>query len=483
MEEQRHFLDRFFWPKSVAVVGATNNPFKPNYQLVRNLVKLNFEGKVYPVNPNTEEIYGVKAFPRLKDIPEKIDIVVTAVPAVKTMGIVRECDEIGVKQLIIVAGGFSEAGTQGKRLHEEIASFTKERGIRTLGPNTLTPFNTSNNFVISYNPVKKLRRGPISFAFQSGFYEPKINWMFSHLGINKMLDMGNKMDINEVDALEYFADDPKTEIIVMHVESLRGNGREFFNLLDRVSRQKPTIILKSGRTPTGSKAAASHTGSIASENDMIFDSMIKQTAAIRAQNMEEFFDLAKAFEYLPVPLGNGLAIITFSGGEGVMATDASEMKGLKLALFKDETHQRLKVILPTWEIPLNPFDAGVCMQFQFTDLKTFFNTLLFSIAGDENVDCTIMQVPPILANFLFKKGRDNHEEINQPLAEEFVETFVNIKKVGKPFAMWRSSDHIRELRLVEMMESRGLSVFRSPECAITALAAMNRYRERRSYTH
>jgi len=268
----------------------------------------------------------------------------------------------------------------------------------------------------------------------------------------------------------------------MHVESLSGNGREFFHILNRVSREKPTIILKSGRTPTGSKAAASHTGSIASENDMIFDSMVKQTAAIRAQNMEEFFDLAKAFEYLPVPLGNRLAIITFSGGEGVMATDASEMNGLKLALFEDKTHERLKVILPTWEIPLNPFDAGVCMQFQTNDLKTFFNTLLLSIAGDENVDCTIMQVPPILANFLFKE-RDNHEEINQPLAEEFVETFVSIKKVGKPFAMWRSSDHIRELRLVEMMESRGLSVFRSPESAITALAAMNRYRERSSHTH
>ncbi len=480
MKKQGHFLDRFFWPKSVAVVGATNNRLKPNYQLVKNLVRLNFEGKVYPVNLNTEEIFGVKAFARLKDIPERIDLVVTAVPATKTMDIVRECDEIGVKELIIVAGGFSEAGTQGKKLHEEIASFTKERGIRTLGPNTLTPINTSNNFVISYNPVKKLRRGHISFAFQSGFYEPKINWMFSHLGINKMLDMGNKMDINEVDALKYFSDDPQTKIIVMHVESLRGNGREFFNTLNRVSMEKPTIILKSGRTPTGSKAAASHTGSIATENDMIFDSMIKQTAAIRAQNMEEFFDLAKAFEFLQVPQGNGLAIITFSGGEGVMATDASEMNGLKLALFEDKTHQKLKVILPSWEIPLNPFDAGVCMQFQFNDLKTFFNTLA-SISDDENVDCTIMQLPPILVNFLFEEG-DNSEEMNYSLAKEFVETFVNIKNVGKPFAIWRSSNEIREMRLAEIMESHGLPVFQSPENTIKALAAMNRYRVRSSYT-
>ena len=158
-----------------------------------------------------------------------------------------------------------------------------------------------------------------------------------------------------------------------------------------------------------------------------------------------------------------------------MATDASEMNGLKLALFDDKTHQRLKVILPTWEIPLNPFDAGVCMQFQFKDLKTFFNTLLESISHDENVDCTIMQMPPILANFLFKE-RNNSDEMNDSLAKEYVETFVNIKKVGKPFAIWRSSNDIRELRLAEMMESHGLPVFQSPESAIKVLAAMNRYR-------
>ena len=162
-----------------------------------------------------------------------------------------------------------------------------------------------------------------------------------------------------------------------------------------------------------------------------------------------------------------------------MATDASEMNGFKLALFDDETHQRLKVILPTWEIPLNPFDAGVCMQFQFNDLKTFFNTLLSSIIDDENVDCTIMQLPPILANFLFKE-RDNSEEMNHSLAKEYVETFVNLKKVGKPFAMWRSSMDVQEQKTAEVFDGYYLPVFQSSENAIKVISAMHRYHMRRS---
>lgn len=245
MKQTDHFLDRFFNPESVAIVGATNNPFKMNFRILENLVNLSFKGRIYPVNRHSKEILGIKVFPRLRDIKDRIDLVVTAVPASKTMDIVKECDSIGVKHLVIVTGGFSEGGNDGKKLHQEIGSFVKDKSIRTLGPNTLSPINTANNMVISFNPIKKLRRGGLSFAFQSGLYEPKLNWLFSHLGINKMLDMGNKMDINEVDALEYFSKDPDTRVIAMHIESLHGNGRDFFSLLESVCREKPVIILKS----------------------------------------------------------------------------------------------------------------------------------------------------------------------------------------------------------------------------------------------
>jgi len=475
MKATDHFLDRFFNPKSVAIVGATNNPFKMNFHLTQNLIRLNFKGQIYPVNPHEKEILGIKAFHSLKDIPEKIDMVVSAVPAPKTLDIVKDCDVVGVKWLVIVAGGFSEGGEQGRKLHDEVATLVKGKGIRTLGPNTLSPVNTANHLAISFNPIKKMKRGGLSFAFQSGFYEPKINWLFSHLGINKILDTGNKMDINEVDALEYFSKDPDTRVIGMHIESLHGNGRDFFDLLKRVSREKPTIILKSGRTPSGSVAAASHTGSMAKESDVIFNSAIMQAGAIRAQNLEEFFDLAKAFEFLQLPRGNRLAIINLSGGEGVMATDACEMNGLRLARVSEKTHQKLSQIFPPWEIPMNPFDAGVCMEFNLSDFQRFFDALAF-IPADDNVDCAIMQMPP---SFDFTStGPVSSQEMVDFHNTQITHLLSPIKETGKPFALWCTSMDTREMELIELIESYSLPVFQSSERAIRALAVMERHGRR-----
>lgn len=474
MKEVNHFLDRFFRPSSVAIVGATNNFFKMNFRLTENLVNLNFQGTIYPVNPREEKILGIKAFPRLRDIPDRIDLVVIAVPASKALDIVKECVKKEVKQVVIVTGGFSEGGEHGKSLHREIASFVEKRDIRIIGPNTLSPVNTSNNLAISFNPIKKMKRGGISFVFQSGFYEPKINWLFSHLGINKMIDLGNKMDVNEVDALEYFLQDPDTKVIAIHIESLHGDGRDFFNLLKKGSVRKPTIILKSGRTPSGSLAAASHTGAIASENDVIFDSIIRQTAAMRAQNMGEFFDMAKAFEFLELPEGNRLAIITLSGGEGVMATDACEMNGLKMAHLGNNTYQRLKRIFPPWEIPLNPIDAGACLEFHLSDILKIFNTLA-AIPEDENVDCAVMQMPPDFLG-LTSTNENFHVEIPDTFKEQYTQAILEIKRVGKPFAMWCTSMDREEDEWIKIYESHYLPVFQSSERAIKALSAMYRYK-------
>jgi len=472
MKEPDHFLEHFFNPEAVAIVGATNNAFKMNFRIMQNLVDVDFQGQIYPVNPGADEILGIRAFARLQDIPDKIDLVVSAVPASRTMDIVKDCDAIGARRLVVITGGFSEGGPEGQALHDRMASFAKEKGIRVLGPNTLSPVNTWNRLVISFNPIRKMRRGGLSFAFQSGFYEPKINWMLSHMGINKMLDMGNKMDINEVDALEFFSRDEDTKVIAMHIESLKGNVNDFLSLLKSVSREKPTIILKSGRTPAGSKAAASHTGSLALENDLIFDGMIKQTCAIRAQNMDEFFDLAKSLEFLDLPKGKELAIITLSGGEGVMATDSCGMNGLELASLSLNTRQRLKEIFPPWEIPLNPFDAGVCMEFHMSDLISVFQTLT-AIARDENVDCTIMQMPSNI--FAIFSEHPNSRDIMETQREQFIQWLIGIKEYGKPFALWCSAMDKEEMKLVEMLEAGSLPIFQSFERAVKTFSAMYRY--------
>ncbi|MBN1277493.1 MAG: CoA-binding protein [Deltaproteobacteria bacterium] len=474
MAKTGHFLDSFFMAKTVAVVGATNNPFKMNYKLVSNLANLGFKGKIYPVNPREKMILGMNAFKRLRDIPDKIDLVISAIPAEKTMGIVEECSLLDIKQLVIVTGGFSEGGDKGKRLHKQLNDFVKEKGIRVLGPNTLSPVNSANNLIISFNPVTKIIQGGLSFAYQSGFYDLRLGWLCSHYGIAKMIDMGNKMDINEVDALEYLGQDPETKVIAMHMESLRGDGRNFFNLLKRISFRKPTIILKSGRTPGGSHAAASHTGVLSGENDIIFDSMLRQTAAVRAQNLDDFFDLSKAFGFFQLPGGNRLSIITLSGGEGVMATDACETSGLKLAKIGDKTSHKLEEILPLWEIPLNPFDAGVCMEFHLTDIRKVFDSLVY-LPEDENVDFTIMQMPPPM---LMAKKRELSEEVIIALRQQYVQMFLNLKEVGKPFALWRTSVDKEEDICAEMLELRGVPVFETAERAIKALSHLYQYRQK-----
>jgi acyl-CoA synthetase (NDP forming) len=468
-----HFLERFFTPRSVAVVGATNNPFKINYCLVQNLVNLHYQGAIYPVNHREKEIAGIKAFPRLADIPGDIDLVVISVPAAKTKDIVKECDTLGVKNIVIVTGGFSEGGEQGERLHREMASFIRGKGIRVIGPNTLGPINTSNHFSISFNPIIKMRRGGTSFAFQSGFYEPKINWLFSHLGLSKLIDLGNKMDISEVDALEYFLKDPDTRVIAMHIETLHGEGRRFFDLVRKGALKKPIIILKSGKTPEGAVAAASHTGAVARENDMIFDGLLRQTAAVRAHNWEEFFDLAKAFDCLPVPGGRRLAIVTLSGGEGVMATDACVMSGLEMAQFDGQTYKRLKAIFPPWEIPVNPLDGGACLEFHLSDVATVLDAMK-AIPEDEHVDCVLMQMPPEF----FRQSSEEENSFAQQgelLRKQCAQAFLDIKERGKPFALWRTSMSRNEDEWIEELESQRLPVFLSSERAIKALAALNSY--------
>ena len=476
LNQNDHFLDSFLNPESIAIVGATKNPIKMNFQITENLHRLNFLGKIYPVNPNTKEILGMKTYPSIKEIPHDIDLVVSAVPSNLTLGVVNDCVDSGIKRMVIVAGGFLDGDKEGEKLHNEISKITKENGIKVLGPNTLSPINPSKNLVISFHPVDELRCGGLSFVFQSGLYEYKLNWIFSHLGVSKIIDLGNKMDINEVDALEYLSKDPNTRVIAMHVESVRGDGRRFMQLLQTTSKKKPIIILKSGRTSAGSKAAASHTGSIAKENDILFDSMLKQVGAIRAQNLDEFFDFAKTFSYLNLPRGNRIAVINLSGGEGVIATDACEQNGFQLANLNEKTHEKVSGVFPPWDVPLNPLDIGVCAQFHFSDFHKILNSFI-SVIEDDNVDCMLMQFFPTSSfEKLMTNSPKSSKMANTMIMDLFSNIFVKMKDIGKPLALWRSSMEIAESEFVKNIELKGIPVYSSSEKAAKALAALYRYK-------
>ena len=215
----KHFLDLFFNPRSVAVVGASRNIMTANYYLTSNLVNLGYPGKIYPVNPNSTEILGLKSYPDLQSIEGEVDLAVISVPARKTPDIIRDCIAKGVKGIVITAGGFSETGSDGRVLQDEVKQLLDGSGIRVIGPNALSPLNSAINFIVGFGPVLKLNNGRLSFIFQSGLYQPRLNYLISemHLNINKLVDLGNKMDINEVDTLEYFSQDESTGVIAIHL--------------------------------------------------------------------------------------------------------------------------------------------------------------------------------------------------------------------------------------------------------------------------
>ena len=457
---ESHFLEKFLYPESVAIVGASRNAFRPNHYLVANLVKLGFAGEIYPVNPEAGEILGLKTFPDLKSIEGPVDLAVVAVPHHLTLRLLQDCAAKGIKRVTIVAGGFSETGDDGKKVQREMAALLRQNGVRAIGPNALGPINASLNFAISFFPIQKMKKGGLSFIFQSGLYEPRLEWLFSDFNLHlcKLIDLGNKMDIHEVDALAYLSQDPETRVIAIHLESIEGSGREFFRLLREVSRHKHVVVLKSGRTEAGAQMAASHTGVMVRGSDAVFDAAIRQAGAIRAPNLEEFFDLARALErFGPLKLkGSRLALATLPGGEAVVVTDLCQQLGFSLARFTEETRKKLKPVFPPWDISGNPFDLGVTLQFH--DPRKVYSALLEAVVEDPNVDALAIQLPSRTFN----------------IPQEFLQTFTRATRSGKPIVLWLAGTPSGRYEVLEWLEERNVVVFPSPEKAIQALHALHR---------
>jgi len=432
-----------------------------NYNLVANLVNLGFQGRIYPVHPKEKEIMGLKTYPSVKHIDETVDLAVIGVSYSLTLGVLKECVEKGIKRVTLVAGGFSEAGEEGKRLQEQMAQIIKDNGIRAIGPNALSPINTPENFYISFHPLKKIKPGGLSLIFQSGLYEPRFKWLSSDFNyhINKLIDLGNKMDVNEVDALSYLVQDPQTRVIGIHLESIEGDGREFLRLIrEASSRNKRVVVLKSGRTEAGASAAASHTGVLVQGSDLVFDGAMRQCGALRAYNLEEFFDLTRALErFGSLSLkGNRIFLATLPGGEGVIVTDLCEHEGLRLAKVDDKTLQKLRPIFPPWDIPPNPRDLGLTVQ--FNDPNNIHRTLINSLVEDPNVDAFAIQLHPMALLF-----PDKLLGVFQPAIE-----------ARKPVVLWLAGIESGRHETLEQLEENQVLVFPSPEKAIRALSALHR---------
>lgn len=363
--KSKSLLEKFFHPSSIAVIGASANPRKVGNVVLRNILygqvkKYNhnrgYKGKIFPVNLKEKEILGLRAYPEVKDIPEKVDVAVIVVPANNVIQVVKECGEKGIRAAIIISAGFAESGGTGVELQKKLVEVAKSYGIRIIGPNCLGVISCVDNLNMTFARVMP-PRGPIAFISQSGAFGTAVieYALEEYFGISYFVSIGNKSDVDDSDLLEFFAEDRETRCITIYLESVR-DGRRFYNSLKKTTLKKPVVVLKAGVTPAGGKAIASHTGALAGL-DMAYEAAIKQAGALRARTMFELFDSSRALAYQPpVPYGKGIVIVTNAGGPGVLAADKAYELGLPLAKLSQKTIDKItKVCPPTWSRS-NPVD-------------------------------------------------------------------------------------------------------------------------------
>jgi len=351
-------LEKFFKPQSVVVVGASSVPHKPGNDVIRNILANEYAGKVYLVNPKGGEIMGMKVHPSIQDLPEGIDLAIIILPASANPQAVRECAGRGIKAIVLAAGGFAEVDTKGEELQEELIKAIRETGVRVIGPNTSGHTSTPHNFTSSFFPLGKIPRGNISYIAQTGnFATHTMRYIITgeNFGVARVVGFGNKVDVDESEVLEYYAEDPETKAIFIYLESFK-KPKQFLEIAGEVTRKKPVILLKGGSTGVGARAAVAHTAALAAE-DRIMDGALKQAGIVRVYKYSHLFLAAKALASMPLPKGNRVSFSAPSGAMLVVLTDlCHQFWGLEVPEVEEMTRCRLQEISPSFIRMRNPVD-------------------------------------------------------------------------------------------------------------------------------
>lgn len=452
---QKSNLDMFFKPKSVAIIGVSHNTRKIGHIIFKNFLESNIRAKVYPINPQIDKILGYTCYKSVIDVPDSIDLAVIAVPNQLTLNAVKECAQKEVRGIIIIAGGFAETGEAGKELEEAILETALENNMRIIGPNVIgiyDPYNGMDTLFVPRYRLMRPKRGKIAFISQSGaFGAALLDYAASQgIGVSKFVSIGNALDVDAIDLLEYLENDPDSNCIMMYLEGLKPKeGKDFFNIIKRISLKKPIILLKGGLTNQGQKAAASHTGAISSQIE-ILQAVFKQTGVIQANDTLQLFDMARILSGGYIPKGQKIAIITNAGGFGVLTTDQLVQKGFELASFSEETVEFLKTKMPPAVSLANPIDL-------IGDADTErYKTALNKVLEDPNVDLVILI---ILLSLSF--------------VESDIIDAINDAKVtyGKPIVVTTIGGDFTQM-MIRMMEENEICTFPNPLRTIDAVKAL-----------
>jgi acyl-CoA synthetase (NDP forming) len=353
-----HDLHDFFYPRTVALIGATDKPTKPGTAILENLS--HFNGAVYPVNPKHETLLGHRCYPSIRAIPDPIDLVIIALPAQLVEKEIVALREKGIRRIIIISSGFAEAGDEGIAIQKRIAEKTKQHGIRVIGPNCLGVYNTENgldSFFVSRERVSRPTAGHLSIISQSGAITVILMEAFARdgMGVAKAVNYGNRLDVDDADCLDYFRDDPQTSAVDVYMESV-ADGRKFLYAAKAFAANKPLVIWKAGKHELGTAAVSSHTATLAGKYGL-YQAAFRQAGAIEAYGFDHMIDAAKAVTLMDYPcIGDRLLVVTNGGGMAVAASDQAQQEGFTMPVVPQEVQERLGRAFPSFFVTRNPID-------------------------------------------------------------------------------------------------------------------------------
>jgi len=481
--EKMAVFDRFFYPRSVAVMGVSANERAFGSMYLDTLMKFGYKGKLYPVNPRGGEFFGLKAYPAIQAIPDSVDLAVVSVPAPSVIGALEDCLAKGIKAAIVLSAGFRESGDEGRRLEEKIVKIAS-KGIRVIGPNCFGTYCPRGGLSIIPGPSFARESGSVGLIAQSGQFTEMIALQSRGCGIrfSKAISYGNACDLNEVDFLEYLAEDAETKIIQVYIEGVR-DGRRFLDIVRSISKTKPVIIWKAGLTQLGSRAVSSHTGSLGGD-EMTWQAFFHQSGAVRVSSIEELVDATVGFQHLSSNCGSRVALVTGGGGGGVAGADACERWGLTMPPLSHETQQKLSSLLPPIGTTVkNPIDMAT--PFPPAPLLT---SVLEVLAASEQIDVIVMRR-------IFLSGKGLNLVFGRRLLEGDQQELRDIpllirQKSGKPVVLVLVEEvadlealefeaYRRELR--DYYLAHGIPVYATLDRAIRAIAHVVKYQQWRSF--